>query len=71
MYRLQSPRPEGRHLPWFESVAGWCTDYSAFKVGVGSQRRGDAHRGKRWKAGVHVIVAEASRLKFQELAGSA
>ena len=38
---------------------------------VGSQMRGDAHREKRWKAGVHVIVAEASRLKFQELAGSA
>ena len=33
--------------------------------------RGDARREKRWKAGVHVIVAEASRLKFQEHAGSA
>ena len=33
--------------------------------------RGDAHQEKRWKAGVHGIVAEASRLKFQELAGSA
>ena len=28
-------------------------------------------RYKRWKAGVHVIIAEASRLKFQELARSA
>ena len=72
VYRLQSPRLEGRHLPWFESVAGRCTDYSAFKVGVGSQMRETLTAvGKRRKAGVHVIVAEASRLKFQELAGSA